>query len=203
MIAIYFGIAIIIIILILVYAHSGQSFNIYLVIYILLSISVLGGGTYTIVNTGKTLSAVIFFIGVFIVLSVYGIKWFSKGAVFAETPVSWPPTVNTCPDYLVHYGRTMPDGQKQDTCIDLIGVSKNGKLKVFPKDGRSSEPVDNDYYFSLITRSVDTKLKNQELCTRAIENGLTWEGITNGESCISPAGSAAPGDSGGGGGCSQ
>jgi hypothetical protein len=25
-------------------------------------------------------------------------KWFSKGSMFSETPVSWPPTINTCPD---------------------------------------------------------------------------------------------------------
>jgi hypothetical protein len=35
--------------------------------------------------------------------------------------------------------------------------------------------------------------------------GLTWEGITNGESCVTPAGPVAPGAGGnsgsGGGGC--
>ena len=30
--------------------------------------------------------------------------------------------------------------------------------------------------------------------------GLTWEGITNGESCITPAGPVAPGGGGNGGG---
>jgi hypothetical protein len=177
-------------------------FNIYLGIYIIVAIVTIAGGTYSIVNTGKSLAAVLFFIGVLVVFVVFGIKWFSRGAVFAKTPVSWPPTINTCPDYLVHYGRTMPDGGKQDACIDLIGVSKNGKLKMFPKDGAAASPVDNDYYFSLLTKSADTNAKNQELCQRAIDMGLTWEGITNGESCISAGGSAAAGDdSGGTGGC--
>ena len=178
-------------------------FNIYLGIYIILAIITIAGGTYSIVNMGKSLAAILFFIGVLVVFVVFGIKWFSRGAVFAETPVSWPPTINTCPDYLVHYGRTMPDGGKQDACIDLIGVSKNGKLKIFPKDGAANAPVDNDYYFSLLTKRADTNAKNQELCQRAIDHGLTWEGITNGESCISGGGSAAGGgDSGGGtGGC--
>ena len=180
--------------------------NIYLLIYIIVAIITIAGGTYSIVNMGKSLAAILFFIGVLAVFIVFGIKWFSRGSVFAETPVSWPPTINTCPDYLVHYGRIMPDGGKQDACIDLIGISKNGKLKVFPKDGATAaaSPVDSDYYFSLVTNSADTNAKNQELCQRAIDMGLTWEGITNGESCISASGAAAPGggDSGGGtGGC--
>jgi hypothetical protein len=89
----------------------------------------------------------------------------------------------------------MPDGSTQQTCIDTIGVSRNGALKIFPKDGAA--PLTNDFYFSLSTTSSDPVKKNQELCQKAITAGLTWEGITNGESCITPSGPVAP--SGGGG----
>lgn len=181
-------------------------FNIYLGIYIIAAILIIPGGTFSVVKSGQSLSAILFFIGSLTIFIVFGLKWFSHGSIFSKTPVSWPPTINTCPDYLVYYGRPMPDGTKQDTCIDLIGVSKNGALKVFPKSHKESKddvPTDNDYYFSLLTTSSDPNIKNQQLCQRAITAGLTWEGITNGESCITPSGPVSPSSGGGsgGGGC--
>jgi len=176
-------------------------FNIYLGIYIIVAILVIVGGTFSVVKSGQMIGSFLFFVGVLTIFIVFGLKWFSPGSVFSKTPVSWPPTINTCPDYLVHYGRLMPDGTKQDTCIDLIGVSKNGALKVFPKDTKGGVTTDNNCYFSLVTTSSDPVVRNQQLCKRAIEAGLTWEGITNGESCITPSGPVAPsgGSSGGGG----
>jgi len=164
-------------------------FNIYLGIYIIFSITVLAGGTFTFIKNSNLITAVIYLIGSITVFVLFGLKWFSPGATFSESPVSWPPTINTCPDYLVHYNRTMPDGTIKNTCIDLIGVSKNGSLKIFPK---GDIPSSDEYYFSLSTQSADTTAKNTELCQRAIANGLTWEGITNGESCIAPSGTVAP-----------
>jgi len=165
-------------------------FNIYLGIYIIFAILVLAGGIITLIKQGQTVGAILYAIGALVVLILFGLKWFSPGSAFSETPVSWPPTINTCPDYLVYYGRSMPDGTTQQACIDTIGVSKNGALKVFPKDGPA--PTTNDYYFSLSTTTSDPAKKNQELCQRTISMGLTWEGITNGESCITPSGPVAP-----------
>ncbi len=174
-------------------------FNIYLAIYIIAAIAIGGGGSYKLFGMGQSKAAFLFFVGAVTLFIIFGLKWFSgKGGIFSETPVSWPPTINTCPDYLVYYGRQMPDGTKQDSCIDLIGVSKNGGLKVFPKDGQP--PTTDDYYFSLIVNTTDASSKNQMLCQRAINAGLTWEGITNGESCITPSGPVAPGGGGGSGG---
>jgi hypothetical protein len=173
-------------------------FNIYLGIYIIFAILIIVGGGYKLFSVGLT-TGIIFLLGAIYFLVVFGIKWFKNGSIFSETPVSWPPAINTCPDYLVYYGRQMPDGTKKDTCIDLIGVSKNGSLKVFPKGGEA--PPSDDYYFALTTNSSDPSSKNKELCQRAIAMGLTWEGITNGESCITPAGPVAPSGGGSGGGC--
>jgi hypothetical protein len=166
-------------------------FNIVLGIYIIVAFVVLGGGTYYLQSSSQTTAAVLFFLGALVLLIVFGNKWFgSAGAPFSSTPVSWPPTINTCPDYLVFYERTMPDGTSQDTCIDRLGVSKNGALKMFPADGVA--PASDDFYFSLASKRTDSAGRNQELCQRAISAGLTWEGITNGESCTTAAGPVAP-----------
>jgi hypothetical protein len=193
MLTTYLGIAIVLTVLILLYVYSGQTFNIYLVIYVIGAISVIAGGTLTAFNGNRILAAILFFMGALTILVIFGLKWFSPGSVFAKTPVSWPPTINTCPDYLVYYGRARGDRTKENTCIDLVGVSKNGGLKVFSKEvlqGVGTPPADNEYYFSLKTDSSDNDAKKQELCTRAIQAGLTWEGVTNGESCTSATGTS-------------
>ena len=195
MLAVYLGIAIVLTVLLLIYFYSGITFNIYLIIYIISAISVIAGGTVTAFNTGKSLAAVLFCMGAIAIFVIFGLKWFSPGSVFAKTPVPWPPTINTCPDYLVYYGRNRGDGTKENTCIDIIGVSKNGGLKVFPKEALNDTtkvPTDGNYYFSLKTDSTWADAKNHELCRKAIIAGLTWEGITNGESCTSGGGSTAP-----------
>jgi hypothetical protein len=163
-------------------------FNIYLGIYIIFAMYVLIYGPYKFMD--KPITAFVFFIFSLILFIIFGIKWFDPKGPFSKTPVSWPPTINTCPDYLIYYSRKLPTGATQDTCIDTIGVSKNGTLAVYPKTGT---PEDNKYYFQLATKNSNPAGKNSELCQRAVAFGLTWEGITNGESCISPDGSVSGG----------
>jgi hypothetical protein len=176
-------------------------FNIYLGIYIVVALLVVYTGVTKLNGMNQSIGAGIFFFGALIIFFVFGTKWFGKGSPFSETPGQWPPTLNTCPDYLTFYSRKMSDGSTQDSCIDMIGVSKNGALKVFPKGGDA--PTSDEYYFSLAAKNSSQSGRNQELCQRAIGMGLTWEGITNGESCITPAGPVAPSGGGGngGGGC--
>jgi hypothetical protein len=157
-------------------------FNIYLGGYIIFSIWILVYGPYKLFNEmNLPIAALIFFIFSLILLIVFGIKWFNPTGPFSKTPVSWPPMINTCPDFLIYYNRVMPDKTNQDTCIDTIGVSKNGALSVYPQTG---VPTDNKYYFPLVTKSTDKVARNAELCKNAIAYGLTWEGITNGEGCV-------------------
>jgi len=177
-------------------------FNIYLGIYIIVALFIIGGGTYKLYGMEQPYGAFLFLVGVLYVIIIYGLRWFGSGSsLFAQTPVSWPPTINTCPDFLTYYGRKMPDGQVKDTCIDFIGVSKNGMLKVFPKDGTTNPPTTDDYYFSLTTTSTDAAGKNAALCQSAMILGLTWEGITNGESCAAPLPPTGGGSAGSSTGC--
>lgn len=173
-----------------------MSVNIYLWIYVVISIGIVFGGTYKIYDMGQSLAALLFFIGSTFLCITYGLRWFgAKSSIFSNTPVQWPTTINTCPDFLTYYKRSKLDGTFEETCIDLVGVSSNGVLKPFPKNNSGpvdSTPSSDDYYFSLKTSSSDPIKKNNELCQRAMINGLTWEGVTNGESCINPDGSVGP-----------
>ena len=174
-------------------------FNIYLGLYIIAAIGVIAGGSYKLHDT-QPYTAFILFAGSLTAFIIYGLRWFAaSNALFSQTPGPWPPTINTCPDYLTAYTRAMPDGTSKPSCIDLLGVSKNGALKLFPKSGHP--PTTDEYYFSLTTVSTDPAGKNSELCQRSMLAGLTWEGITNGESCISPDGTINTGGSSGSDAC--
>ena len=67
--------------------------------------------------------------------------------------------------------------------IDLVGVSKNGSLKVFPSSG--SPPTGNDYYFPMNVSATARLTDNTtELCSYTRSSGLSWDGVINGEGCV-------------------
>ena len=163
-------------------------FNIYLIIYVVVVLSICAGGTYKLYGMKQSLSALIFFLGSSIVSIIFGMKWFNENGVFAKTPVSWPPVINTCPDYLTYYKRPISNNKTENTCIDTIGVS----TKNFPKMVKNpSDETNPDYFFKLDMGITDPIKNKNELCKRAMEKGLTWDGITNGESCTASDGSAS------------
>ena len=85
-----------------------MAFNVYMAIFVVVALAVIVGGTFKIYKLNQTLGAILFFVGALTVFTVYGLRWFAtSGSLFSETPVQWPPTINTCPDYLVYYGRNI------------------------------------------------------------------------------------------------
>jgi hypothetical protein len=173
------------------------NFNIYLIVYIIIACFVTIRYTYTLYQSGDVVTAFFFFIGATTLFVLYGLRWFATDqSMLSNSPVSWPPTINTCPDYLTYYQLT-EGGVKYDMCIDMVGVSRNGGVTKFPNT--TSPPArDNSCYFPLKTLSDEPQKKRAELCQRAMAAGLTWEGITNGESCLTMDGkpSGAAGGSG-------
>lgn len=164
--------------------------NFYMVWFIIVAIFIGVFGTQQIQKGGRNITAILFFIGAILVFVFYGIRWFdTAGTAFNPAPVQWPPYINTCPDYLTYYKREKSPGVQQDTCIDRIGVSRNNSLKVFP--GSGTAPTDDAYYFDLTTVSQDPVKRRTELCNRTIQMGLTWEGVSDGETCYSMDGTTA------------
>lgn len=163
------------------------------IVFILFSFAIVLGGIYKLYGMGFAKGSILFGLGATYFAIVYGIRWFgSDQSVFATPSGSWPPVINTCPDYLTVYERDKA-GKKVKTCIDRVGVSRNGALAVFPSSGAA--PSDDKYYFS-----IDGDKAANVLCQQAIAAGLTWEGITNGESCVQADGSTVSPSSGGSGG---
>jgi hypothetical protein len=168
--------------------------NIYLIIYVVVAAAIVLGGTMKLYND-QMVAAGVFFLGSGAIAVLYGLRWFSSSnSIFSQAPVTWPPFMNTCPDYLTYY-EVDTNGTKVKTCIDTVGVSKNGNMPKWISSTSSPYSATSTSYFSLDTKSNDPELRKQELCFRAVQAGLTWEGITNGEQCItSDGGTSGPSD---------
>ncbi len=156
-----------------------------ILIYVLVTLAIGIGGTVALMRGGRTLSGVIYIIGAILIFLFFGLRWFIHGAPKWQ-PKSWPPNINTCPDFLI-YMQVDNNGVMQDTCIDVQGVStKPDVLKCWPKDGRNP-PISTDpaYYFNKTQilngiNGADGVAVRRALANAAIQAGVSWEGLTDG-----------------------
>ena len=133
----------------------------------------------TLFRMNRALAAAIFLVLSIMIFVFFGLRWFTF-AVGSTT--KWPPVINTCPDYLTSYQRTI-GGKSVTACVDLIGVSKNASLSVFPSTGGA--PTDNKYYFPMnIDPSARLTDEIGKLCSYTQSAGLSWDGVVNGMSCL-------------------
>jgi hypothetical protein len=124
-----------------------------LIMYIFVCVAILIGVPIQLYKGGRDLAAVLLFIGGLIIAIFFGIRWFDKLGG-GDTGSKWPPVINTCPDYLTYFKRTVT-GQSstnttQNTCIDLLGVSKKPAiLKPWGGNDIKNPPTDDGFYFNL------------------------------------------------------
>jgi hypothetical protein len=153
----------------------------YFVFYILFSMAAVGLGVKQLFPMGAP-TAIIYGIGAIMVLIFYAYRWFdlSKNA----PPLLWPPTINTCPDYLT-YISSLP-GSTTPGCVDLLGVSKNGSLqKVLSTDLTASAPLQTTKIFGKTSKDVLGSDSNiQSICDLCRTKGVTWEGVFDGDNCV-------------------
>jgi len=172
--------------------------NWYLILYIFSAIVIGTWPTVTLLRGGRSIAAIVYVVLILLVMMFFGLRWFWYGGG-DEDEVQWPPVINACPDYLTFFNRPSSSSASGTTpsCIDLVGVSRNGALSKWrPEFSTDNPPTDDKYFFSLATTSTSAAARNQELCSNAIAAGLSWEGVTNGESCYASTGSPlAIGDS--------
>ena len=161
--------------------------DIRLLFYIIFAIIIGFGGVGTLYKGERIVGAGVFAIGAILVFVYFGIRWFEKGALPGTAVASWPPIINTCPDYLVFYERKKKvNGIDliEKACIDPLGVSKRPDvLSQWPNTAEA--PADDKYYFSLDMSNIKTDAeKRAKICERALEAGVTWEGVTDGYTCF-------------------
>ncbi len=165
-----------------------------ILIYVLVTLAIGIGGTVALMRGERSTAGIIYLIGAILIFVFFGLRWFVYSTP-AWAPKSWPPSINTCPDFLVYKQVLNSANEPQDTCIDVQGVgTKPDVLACWPKDG-STPPFTTSakYYFnktqilSGINQS-DVKAVRTALANAAIAAGVSWEGIADG---LEPAAFAA------------
>jgi hypothetical protein len=152
------------------------------ILYILFSLVIGLGGTYSLVQSERTLAAFLFFVGSAIVLTFYGLRWFTGDALKQTRYESknWPPFVNACPDFLSLSERTVPGtSKKEKICVDLIGVSQAGISKLIDPTN-----VTNDNYIFKLHEDKKGAARMRALCQECKEKKVTWEGVYDGYQCV-------------------
>jgi len=167
------------------------NFNLKLFIYIIVAIIIeIVAIVYGMGPPPMFLMLVIFIPLSLYVFIIYGLAWFGPDGPYSNKKVSWPPAINSCPDFLTAYASGSLPG-----CIDTVGVSSNAGFKANSNgkvtfSGSAPTSISNgttgnaSSFFTVgwfPTRVGGEKI--QELCSRLRTAGLTWEGIYDGQQC--------------------
>ena len=68
--------------------------------------------------------------------------------------------------------------------MDIIGINRSeGSLRPLSKEDNPQQSLAPNKYFNYTYKPGMKENDLQGLCNSALAAGLTWEGITNGESC--------------------
>lgn len=165
-----------------------KKFNYYLLIFVLLCIVIGLGGTAFLAQTGRGIGGVAFLIGSILVFVFFGLRWFEYGIGNKFASSTWPPVINTCPDYLV-FTKRIKNSKEIGTCIDPLGISRgNMRLWVFGNNpptstGSGSNAPSDDYYFDLDFDEIDPIKLATLRCDRVKNKGVTWDGVGDGDTC--------------------
>jgi len=136
-------------------------------------------GTYFLLSLEKMyIAGIIASIGLLILFILFGIQLYTVEGNYAtsSTNMTWPPSINTCPDFLSLY---KINGTY--SCVDTAGVSTNGRLTKFvplTEAGTNPDPS-AEQLFNLFLSDTDENRKNS-IKTECINKGVTWEGVYDG-----------------------
>jgi hypothetical protein len=156
----------------------------YLIAYVFLVLIILFQAASSLFGSSRTTAGIVVFILFILIFVFYGMRWFRGDRVANAYNGAWPPVVNTCPDYLTYYKKPKTGSGFEDTCIDLVGMSRNNGLTPWsPSDNPNNPPSDSKKYFMQVYKPGMGPSDLSTLCNAAQTAGLTWEGITNGEAC--------------------
>ena len=138
-------------------------------------------GTYfllTMQTPKMYVAGIIASIGLIILFILFGIQLYTVQGDYVTSPSSmkWPPSINTCPDFLSLY---KINGIYH--CVDTAGVSTNGQLTKFVpvNEAGTNQTPTAAHLFNLFLSDTDANRKIN-IKTECINKGVTWEGVYDG-----------------------
>jgi len=136
-------------------------------------------------NMNKPTAGTLVFIGGFMALYYYWIKFF----VVDASKKDWPPYQSTCPDFLtlVPPGSGYVGDSKDFLCVDFVGVSINGGLKkIKPEELNATTLQDPTKVFRVNMDRYSGKKGITNLKQDLSDYGLSWEAMLKGSSISVP-----------------
>lgn len=134
-------------------------------VYWIVGLILLGCVCYVLYEVlDRQIASVLVFVGGFIALYFYYIKWF-----FINNITSWPAGQSMCPDYLTPVSVPGLSQPGIVTCVDFIGVSTNGSLRQSTPENVQRALSDSNYNVS-----IDSRMSNEALKSLLRSRGLTW-----------------------------
>jgi len=141
---------------------------------ILALLAVIGGSWYLFNKAERPIAGILYFIGGVIAAYFYWVKWFMIPAMKPD----WPPYQTICPDYLTPISpgyTTDADGNQvagggKIKCVDFVGVSQNGLLKV-----ANPTQLNNQLNMTQYAFTVDPKMTRDDLKAQVDTYGLSWQ----------------------------
>lgn len=127
----------------------------------------------------KEVAGVLWFIGGFLILYYYWVKWF---VIVPPADPDFNPGALACPDYLSvvpnNIGLYTPSSPTQYFCVDYVGVSRNGGLKKTNPSDIAVDINDPAYTFS-IDPSVDfvDAASRMAFFNRLVSAGLSYNSV--------------------------
>lgn len=149
------------------------------IFYLFAAFIIIPGTYFVLSNQRKFVAAIIASIGLIILFVLFGIQIYTVQGDYVTSPTSmtWPPSINTCPDFLSLYkvGGTY-------YCVDTVGVSKKPEQleKFNPNNPITSPGTPQDkHLFNIFPLESDADRK-KNIKNECIRTGVTWEGVYDG-----------------------
>jgi hypothetical protein len=147
--------------------------NFLFILFVLVSIMSITGAFYFNYVAQKSIQAVLLGTGLIIFSIYFGLRWFRGGEIATEDAGTWPPSINSCPDFL-----SLMKVNDTYVCVDPVGVSNGGMEK-----WTDTTQTDPKYLFNLsINKSGAERIK--AICDECKTKKVTWEGVWNGSVCL-------------------
>ena len=149
------------------------------IFYLFAAFIIIPGIFFFLTIQRRFVSAVIASAGLTVLFVLFGIQYFTTSGEYVSSPktMTWPPSINMCPDFLSIY--TVGGAPY---CVDTAGVStRPSELVKF----NPSNPVvgtvtaANNNLFNLFT-NLNDKARAEAIKGECLAKGVTWEGVFDG-----------------------
>lgn len=149
------------------------------IFYLFAAFIIIPGIFFFLSSQGQFLAAVIASIGLLVLFVLFGIQYFTTSGDYVTNPekMSWPPSINVCPDFLSLYtvGST-------PYCVDTAGVSRqpSNLAKFNPSNPIVGSITPGETHLFNLSVGLSGEARANAIKQECLNKGVTWEGVFDG-----------------------